>query len=138
MTMGLAVGRCMYALRGRAAATILRILGLSSGASTTGEEQRRQKTKRVSASMPTWGDRKSTRLNSSHANISYAVFCLKKKNTYCIYGSCTYPGFRSRLTTHWYLSHRILYRFFLASVSQHNIYHDTSASASFSHLHVLS
>src|SRR3712207_7847336 len=30
------------------------------------------------------GDRKSTRLNSSHANISYAVFCLKKKknNTY--------------------------------------------------------
>src|SRR3712207_7652804 len=29
------------------------------------------------------GDRKSTRLNSSHANISYAVFCLKKKkNTF--------------------------------------------------------
>src|SRR5258707_3048260 len=26
------------------------------------------------------GDRKSTRLNSSHANISYAVFCLKKKH----------------------------------------------------------
>src|SRR3712207_7504072 len=26
-----------------------------------------------------WLDRKSTRLNSSHANISYAVFCLKKK-----------------------------------------------------------
>src|SRR3712207_8526809 len=29
---------------------------------------------------PACGDRKSTRLNSSHANISYAVFCLKKKN----------------------------------------------------------
>src|SRR3712207_8902932 len=28
-------------------------------------------------------DRKSTRLNSSHANISYAVFCLKKKKTHC-------------------------------------------------------
>src|SRR3712207_8839958 len=28
------------------------------------------------------GDRKSTRLNSSHANISYAVFCLKKKKYY--------------------------------------------------------
>src|SRR3712207_6956294 len=28
-------------------------------------------------------DRKSTRLNSSHANISYAVFCLKKKNECC-------------------------------------------------------
>jgi len=27
-----------------------------------------------------FSDRKSTRLNSSHANISYAVFCLKKKN----------------------------------------------------------
>src|SRR5699024_12082145 len=26
-----------------------------------------------------WGDRKSTRLNSSHVSISYAVFCLKKK-----------------------------------------------------------
>src|SRR3712207_7748504 len=30
-------------------------------------------------------DRKSTRLNSSHANISYAVFCLKKKNTNLFY-----------------------------------------------------
>src|SRR3712207_8710828 len=30
--------------------------------------------------MTRHGDRKSTRLNSSHANISYAVFCLKKKN----------------------------------------------------------
>src|SRR3712207_7243969 len=28
-------------------------------------------------------DRKSTRLNSSYANISYAVFCLKKKKTLC-------------------------------------------------------
>src|SRR3989440_9601937 len=28
-----------------------------------------------------YGDRKSTRLNSSHDQISYAVFCLKKKNT---------------------------------------------------------
>src|SRR3712207_7499380 len=28
------------------------------------------------------GDRKSTRLNSSHANISYAVFCLKKKKIF--------------------------------------------------------
>src|SRR3712207_7276660 len=30
-------------------------------------------------------DRKSTRLNSSHANISYAVFCLKKKNEDSVY-----------------------------------------------------
>src|SRR3712207_8645361 len=32
-------------------------------------------------------DRKSTRLNSSHANISYAVFCLKKKKTYTLFQS---------------------------------------------------
>src|SRR3712207_7194893 len=31
--------------------------------------------------LPLFEDRKSTRLNSSHANISYAVFCLKKKKT---------------------------------------------------------
>src|SRR3712207_8218577 len=38
---------------------------------------------KLNASLPGTdqaGDRKSTRLNSSHANISYAVFCLKKKN----------------------------------------------------------
>src|SRR3712207_8403162 len=35
-------------------------------------------------------DRKSTRLNSSHANISYAVFCLKKKNSQLI---CTLISF---------------------------------------------
>src|SRR3712207_8688617 len=33
----------------------------------------------LDAERPGAGDRKSTRLNSSHANISYAVFCLKKK-----------------------------------------------------------
>src|SRR6266568_6070187 len=34
-----------------------------------------------------WRDRKSTRLNSSHSSISYAVFCLKKKkNSYKCHG----------------------------------------------------
>src|SRR5690625_5439491 len=33
------------------------------------------------AGMMAYGDRKSTRLNSSHVAISYAVFCLKKRNT---------------------------------------------------------
>src|SRR5947207_8192677 len=33
------------------------------------------------AARYTGGDRKSTRLNSSHTVISYAVFCLKKKNS---------------------------------------------------------
>src|SRR5256885_12595756 len=36
-------------------------------------------TRRVSARSGNSGDRKSTRLNSSHLVISYAVFCLKKK-----------------------------------------------------------
>src|SRR5947209_12434426 len=39
--------------------------------------------RKLPSTLPFWdqqfGDRKSTRLNSSHANISYAVFCLKKK-----------------------------------------------------------
>src|SRR5690625_123373 len=34
----------------------------------------------VGSAAPVSGDRKSTRLNSSHVAISYAVFCLKKKN----------------------------------------------------------
>src|SRR5258708_10569175 len=37
---------------------------------------------RCRADIPTSRDRKSTRLNSSHQIISYAVFCLKKKNNY--------------------------------------------------------
>src|SRR5438477_11501868 len=35
----------------------------------------------VTREPPEFGDRKSTRLNSSHMSISYAVFCLKKKTT---------------------------------------------------------
>src|SRR3712207_8018067 len=40
-------------------------------------------------------DRKSTRLNSSHANISYAVFCLKKKYNKLDIPSITHPSHRS-------------------------------------------
>src|SRR3712207_7841698 len=46
------------------------------GRSALGGRPRRE----VSRPRAHGGDRKSTRLNSSHANISYAVFCLKKKN----------------------------------------------------------
>src|SRR3712207_7119030 len=42
-------------------------------------------------------DRKSTRLNSSHANISYAVFCLKKKNA-------DHPRHHHALLCHVYVS----------------------------------
>src|SRR3712207_9146464 len=44
------------------------------------EGRRRDDPQRGSQQCPR-KDRKSTRLNSSHANISYAVFCLKKKKT---------------------------------------------------------
>src|SRR2546421_6826092 len=37
--------------------------------------------RRPPCEISAWSDRKSTRLNSSHDQISYAVFCLKKKNT---------------------------------------------------------
>src|SRR3712207_7383499 len=37
-------------------------------------------------------DRKSTRLNSSHANISYAVFCLKKNNYLALF-TCAHVSF---------------------------------------------
>src|SRR3712207_8789361 len=39
----------------------------------------------ASAARKIKSDRKSTRLNSSHANISYAVFCLKKKKLHITY-----------------------------------------------------
>src|SRR3712207_7719277 len=50
-------------------------------------EERQREPQHAREERPQWQgegdgdeDRKSTRLNSSHANISYAVFCLKKKN----------------------------------------------------------
>src|SRR6266498_4332501 len=42
------------------------------------------------AFLPHSGDRKSTRLNSSHVRISYAVFCLKKKKTTKLHQRNTY------------------------------------------------
>src|SRR3712207_9001487 len=54
-------------------------------------------------------DRKSTRLNSSHANISYAVFCLKKKkNTISAFSSpwlSTIVSYPSSIITSTYLTH---------------------------------
>src|SRR5205809_5271523 len=56
---------------------------------------------RSAARFDAEGDRKSTRLNSSHGYISYAVFCLKKKNYFFLHFQCdsqledteaTYPG----------------------------------------------
>src|SRR3712207_8867908 len=57
---------------------------LSANASATRLAVRWSQARRASAvgsgRVMRGGDRKSTRLNSSHANISYAVFCLKKNN----------------------------------------------------------
>src|SRR3712207_8432516 len=47
----------------------------------TGSDGKTTTTTLIYNMLKTEGDRKSTRLNSSHANISYAVFCLKKKYT---------------------------------------------------------
>src|SRR3712207_8649427 len=49
-----------------------------AGAEAQGEGDRRQRLLQPSSRDRAPRDRKSTRLNSSHANISYAVFCLKK------------------------------------------------------------
>src|SRR5689334_23979878 len=53
----------------------------SPAASTAERERAPMKPSQVSGRRPPYlhPDRKSTRLNSSHSSISYAVFCLKKK-----------------------------------------------------------
>src|SRR3712207_7380041 len=56
---------------------------------------------RPGSARPAWSspDRKSTRLNSSHANISYAVFCLKKKKkTLISHPSLSFPHILSNVS----------------------------------------
>src|SRR2546429_2296526 len=61
-------------------------MSLATPASTTnksdGEPDVPGSTTTATATLIFSSDRKSTRLNSSHGYISYAVFCLKKKKTY--------------------------------------------------------
>src|SRR3712207_7407359 len=58
--------------------------------------QRRRKVVHGSVLTAVLGqDRKSTRLNSSHANISYAVFCLKKKKRTQLY--CMFSNLRKHI-----------------------------------------
>src|SRR3712207_7943431 len=52
----------------------------SSRSTPTPASWRRRPSRPPASRVRTARDRKSTRLNSSHANISYAVFCLKKKH----------------------------------------------------------
>src|SRR3712207_6999869 len=55
--------------------------GYESGGSSTTRTRSKVKQTTTDGWTSQGEDRKSTRLNSSHANTSYAVFCLKKKNT---------------------------------------------------------
>src|SRR2546430_13581654 len=55
--------------------------------------------------LPGARDRKSTRLNSSHSQISYAVFCLKKKNA-AMTSTATILQFSSHTTLHHRYTHR--------------------------------
>src|SRR6266581_7805662 len=64
-----------------------------SGPRTSGST----KTRHCSRSTPRPPDRKSTRLNSSHPSISYAVFCLKKKTEYQPENSSKTPSVQSRI-----------------------------------------
>src|SRR3712207_8718080 len=50
--------------------------------------RRGETVERAARPVTFYRDRKSTRLNSSHANISYAVFCLKKKKTDTHHHNC--------------------------------------------------
>src|SRR3712207_7514488 len=60
---------------------------LAGGARRDGDHRLRRGQRDVLPALCRRADRKSTRLNSSHANISYAVFCLKKKKKYRIEGT---------------------------------------------------
>src|SRR5689334_23779046 len=50
--------------------------------------------------LPPRRDRKSTRLNSSHSSISYAVFCLKKKKIYRLHSHNAFLSLHPRVAVH--------------------------------------
>src|SRR2546430_7832123 len=71
----------LVALRDRYAQVVLAVL----------DQCRRERPARTDlAGLRAVQDRKSTRLNSSHSQISYAVFCLKKKKTHCTRSTSAY------------------------------------------------
>src|SRR2546430_9683746 len=55
---------------------------LSESASAVNSQMPPRENQRINISVDSVQDRKSTRLNSSHSQISYAVFCLKKKKNH--------------------------------------------------------
>src|SRR2546426_5220365 len=75
---------------GRALVLALAFASLTSGASAQGSAKGWNPMKFQKPSDPDLRDRKSTRLNSSHLVISYAVFCLKKKKKKIQHAQTTY------------------------------------------------
>src|ERR1035441_10712717 len=72
---------CLNAARLAAANCLARLEVLRRALGTQGRQAKPSSEEKMTK-LPTVGsDRKSTRLNSSHLGISYAVFCLKKKNS---------------------------------------------------------
>src|SRR3712207_7614955 len=71
--------RARLAGRDRAAGPVRRARAVRVGLAVHVPGARRRRAARGAVRRGHREDRKSTRLNSSHANISYAVFCLKKK-----------------------------------------------------------
>src|SRR3712207_8746255 len=77
---------------------IAREAGVPDGVYNTihgyGEEAGAPLVEHPDVAVVSFTDRKSTRLNSSHANISYAVFCLKKKKQFSRQYFVVYSGIR--------------------------------------------
>src|SRR3712207_7508947 len=73
------VGAILGAITGTVAASVIAMGMISLPIMLRYGYNRGLATGTIAASGTITQDRKSTRLNSSHANISYAVFCLKKK-----------------------------------------------------------
>src|SRR3712207_7631641 len=81
-TTAVAIGKGVAALHGTDGEALARAHALFDPVATTVDlpsEDLMDAATGTSSSGAAYVDRKSTRLNSSHANISYAVFCLKKK-----------------------------------------------------------
>src|SRR5437868_7360555 len=78
--------------------TLFRSVPLDAGSARLVQEQVRERVREV-AREGEQTDRKSTRLNSSHVSISYAVFCLKKKNC----SRSAWSSMQCNGTAHWWL-----------------------------------
>src|SRR5207249_7318063 len=69
----------IHSLRRRHTGRVVQRSACAARQRAGGRERRRAVSQEIYSRVDVAGDRKSTRLNSSHVSISYAVFCLKKK-----------------------------------------------------------